>query len=182
MQFTDPDHVYALCPDLRTSSHEVVSQKTPLYNCFAFAAGDRHNVWCPYRHPNNRGSRGYWPVDPPPADLRPDSFIAAFESLGFEVCSNPDYERGYSKIAFFVRHDGDVVHIALQPSDRNGRWKSKLGELEDIEHELHALGGDSYGRPQVFMKRQGSARQRRSSSRIAATPVGSRSLRQADAE
>lgn len=43
-------------------------------------------------------------------------------------------------------------------SDRqlpDGKWTSKLGALEDIEHDrLDALEGDDYGRVVAYMKRQ----------------------------
>jgi hypothetical protein len=42
-------------------------------------------------------------------------------------------------------------HAARQlPS---GRWTSKIGVLEDIEHSLRDLEGDEYGTATVLMKR-----------------------------
>ncbi|NET26084.1 hypothetical protein [Okeania sp. SIO1I7] len=35
----------------------------------------------------------------------------------------------------------------------NGKWASKLGWLEDIEHELDALNGDRYGVVGQILKR-----------------------------
>ena len=47
---------------------------------------------------------------------------------------------------------GEFTHVALQLP--TGRWTSKLGGLEDIEHDtLKALEGIDYGEPVRFMKR-----------------------------
>jgi len=43
------------------------------------------------------------------------------------------------------------LHVARQlPS---GRWSSKLGALQDIEHDLHDLEGTEYGSVVLVMKR-----------------------------
>jgi hypothetical protein len=39
----------------------------------------------------------------------------------------------------------------------NGRWTSKLGEWEDIEHALHDLTGMVYGSVVLVMKRPRTA-------------------------
>ena len=36
----------------------------------------------------------------------------------------------------------------------SGKWTSKLGSLEDIEHELRDLEGRHYGRVQLILKRR----------------------------
>jgi hypothetical protein len=51
----------------------------------------------------------------------------------------------------FVDARGVPTHAArLLPS---GLWTSKLGEWEDIEHDLHALEGDVYGTVALLLKR-----------------------------
>jgi hypothetical protein len=35
----------------------------------------------------------------------------------------------------------------------SGRWTSKLGNAEDIEHELRALEGEIYGAVALILKR-----------------------------
>lgn len=42
-------------------------------------------------------------------------------------------------------------HAARQLA--SGRWTSKLGKLEDIDHALHDLEGMLYGAVVLFMKR-----------------------------
>jgi hypothetical protein len=59
-------------------------------------------------------------------------------------------EPGYEKVALFALA-GVPKHAARQlPS---GRWVSKLGPSEDIEHALHDLTGMVYGSVVLVMKR-----------------------------
>ena len=51
----------------------------------------------------------------------------------------------------FADDQGTPLHAARQLP--NGRWTSKLGELEDIEHVLHDLEGAAYGSVVLVMKR-----------------------------
>ncbi len=51
----------------------------------------------------------------------------------------------------YVTADGKPQHVARQLS--SGLWASKLGRLEDIEHELAGLDGKLYGTAQTFMAR-----------------------------
>ena len=79
----------------------------------------------------------------------------AFASLGYEVCAGEELETGFAKIALFADGEGFPRHAARQlPS---GRWTSKLGELEDIEHALNDLAGTEYGSVVRIMKRPAAA-------------------------
>jgi hypothetical protein len=60
-------------------------------------------------------------------------------------------ETGWEKVALFAHEDGTPTHAARQLA--SGRWTSKLGELEDIEHELEAVEGAAYGSVVVYLKR-----------------------------
>lgn len=78
------------------------------------------------------------------------AFQEAFGLLGFVVCQDEQAEPGVEKIALFVDKEGPQ-HAARQlPS---GRWSSKIGELEDIEHTLRDLEGAEYGMVAVIMSR-----------------------------
>jgi hypothetical protein len=71
------------------------------------------------------------------------------------VCEGDELEAGFEKIALFANNQGIPLHAARQlPS---GRWTSKLGELEDIEHTLRDLEGEEYGSVALVMKRPSSA-------------------------
>ena len=62
-----------------------------------------------------------------------------------------DLEEGVEKIAIYILN-GKPEHAAKQLPD--GRWSSKLGDLDDITHTLNGLSGNRYGQAQVFLSRQ----------------------------
>ena len=85
-----------------------------------------------------------------------DAFVQAFELIGYKVCENGDDEAGYDKIALYEKN-GVPTHAAKQLDD--GRWKSKLGPWEDIEHKtVEAVqtfqGIGLYGEVAFYMKRK----------------------------
>ncbi len=59
---------------------------------------------------------------------------------------------GFEKVALFVDAAGMPTHAARQVN--SGAWTSKLGNSEDIEHELRALEGDIYGTVRLILKRR----------------------------
>ncbi|MEG3858797.1 hypothetical protein QT974_06710 [Microcoleus sp. herbarium12] len=71
--------------------------------------------------------------------------------LGYEICKDDLLEVGYQKIAIYVDLNGIPTHAARQLV--NGKWTSKLGWLEDMEHELDGLVGDRYGVVGQILKR-----------------------------
>lgn len=128
-------------PNLNASNAEVTSPRSNLYNCFAWAFEDDNRWWEP-------GSMYcYWPEG-----VRPEVTVCAFEEVlalhGYVSCEDGVLEEGVQKIALYG-HDGPdgivrITHAARQLAD--GRWTSKLGNLEDIVHN-HAddIAGPSYG-------------------------------------
>jgi hypothetical protein len=138
-------HLEALFPGLQHSVYHVTSPADDVYNCIAWAASDKSRWWWP-----DTGAHRYWPA----GLLRDESlsaFQAALASLGYSVCTGEDLEAGFEKVALFADVAGFPTHAARQLP--NGRWTSKLGELEDIERALHALEGVEYGLATVIMKR-----------------------------
>ena len=67
------------------------------------------------------------------------------------MCPAADLEPGVEKIALYANAVGKPTHGARQLA--NGRWTSKLGKREDIEHALHDLEGELYGTVVRIMKR-----------------------------
>lgn len=134
-------------PKLDCSNHRVTSPCKNRYNCIAWAAGIETQWWWP-----EPGS--FWPSGIP-REVTLDAFLAAFSSLGYEERSEYSLEQGYEKIAFYAQPSGEILkptHAAKQLP--NGRWTSKLGPLEDIEHsELNDVSGPIYGKPIRFMRR-----------------------------
>lgn len=135
----------SLFPGLIGTSYQATSPATDVYNCIAWAAGC-DTEWC-------------WPMEVPgvswPAGVPNDESMAAFEAmfstLGYFPCADAELEREFEKIAIFADADGVPTHAARQLA--TGRWTSKLGKLEDIEHDLLALTGFEYGTVARIMKR-----------------------------
>ncbi|MHB1559374.1 MAG: DUF7689 domain-containing protein [Isosphaeraceae bacterium] len=135
-------------PKLAETPHRITSAYDPRYNCIAWAAGDRRRWW----EPDEDGDR-YWPPDAP-REYSPESYIRAFESIGFERCESTHSEPGYEKVAVFA-NEGGPTHAARQLS--GGTWSSKLGVFEDIEHQLEALAGnegEEYGSVVQILRRR----------------------------
>ena len=78
------------------------------------------------------------------------AFRDAFATLGYVICDHEQLEPGYEKVALFTLA-GKPKHAARQLN--NGRWTSKLGPMEDIEHALHDLTGMVYGSVVMILKR-----------------------------
>ncbi len=80
-------------------------------------------------------------------------FIAAFATLGYELCADARPETGVEKLALYADEHGLPTHVARQlPS---GVWTSKLGASEDLEHKtLAALEGALYGKVVQRLRRR----------------------------
>src|SRR6185437_13377590 len=83
------------------------------------------------------------------------SYVNYFKSLGFDITTDKTVEEGKLKIAIYIgtEHlEHEFKHVARQLP--NGKWTSKLGEWEDIEHNTpEALAGKSYGENIVIMEK-----------------------------
>jgi hypothetical protein len=132
-------------PALRTSRFLINSPEGISYNCIAWAARDDARQWWP-----DAFGFGYWPRGIPRVETV-EAFVMAYQTLGYQVCTNGDLEEGYEKIALFVLGNNNPTHAARQLP--NGKWTSKCGDLEDIEHELDGLVGDSYGTVASYLRR-----------------------------
>jgi len=132
-------------PSLRRAGFEITSPHTEDYNCIAWAAGDTNRWWWPDKY-----FQYYWPADAPRNESL-QAFIETFEKMGYLICGNHDLEEGIEKICIYIRPDGTPTHAARQLE--NGKWTSKLGRSEDIEHQIDSLDGPSYGSVAVIMQR-----------------------------
>ncbi len=136
-------------PNLSRTEYSVTSKQSTSYNCFAWAAGEDERWWSPI-DPDNIY---YWVENVIP-ELTMSAFIQAYKSLGYELCNNSNLETGFEKIAIYATSDGEPTHAARQLP--NGKWTSKLGRWEDIEHELQGLTGEMYGDVKQILKRPSS--------------------------
>src|SRR5437879_4179528 len=123
------EDIEELFPNLQMTGYRITSPLTRQYNCIAWAAGDAQRWWDPTRHKDF----GYWPDDVP-RELSVLAFVQLYESLGYLVCDRHDLEEGLEKVAIFADESGRPTHAARQL--RSGVWTSKLGRLEDIEHDI----------------------------------------------
>jgi hypothetical protein len=138
-------HLENLFPNLASVGYVPKSEQTSVYNCIAWSAEDATRNW--------QGSYvdGYWP---PGAIEGYDiaALVSAFEQLNFVICQNGDREDDHVKVAIYADRVGKWTHAARQLPD--GRWTSKIGELEDIIHKTpFALTGSDYGNVVHYMKR-----------------------------
>lgn len=123
---------------------EITSKRTQTYNCIAWAAGEDKRKWWP-----DKMKVHYWPK----GILREPSlpaFMSAFAAMGYKECEDEHFEAGFEKIAIFTKAS-KPTHAARQLA--NGKWTSKLGDEEDIEHELRGVEGLAYGEVRKIMKR-----------------------------
>ena len=134
-------------PDLVATGYRVTSPTATAYNCFAWAAGEDDRWW----NPLEPESPYYW-VDGVPAELTIEAFVRAYGTLGFLPCEGSELEVGFEKIVLYATADGEPSHAARQlPS---GKWTSKLGRWQDIEHELEGLVCELYGAVKLVLRRE----------------------------
>jgi hypothetical protein len=84
-----------------------------------------------------------------------EAFVRAYATLDYVRCVDGLLEADFEKVAIYATNDaGQPVptHAARQLSD--GRWTSKLGNHEDIEHtNPAAVNCPTYGDIVVYLKR-----------------------------
>ena len=139
-------HLQILFPGLRTTPFRVTSSADCKYNCIAWAANDANDWWWP----EGKAAGAVWP-DSAVREVTLNAFTTAFGTIGYIGEGEESLEPGVEKIALFADTTGMPTHAARQlPS---GAWTSKLGNAEDIEHELRALEGEIYGTVALILKR-----------------------------
>lgn len=129
-------------PRLLPGNHRTTSPDTPNYNCVAWSAGDTAHWWQPGI---------FWPLEVSDDEVGIGALVRAFASLGYEECDDGSQEVGFEKVALY----GSTLfytHAARQLP--NGKWTSKLGRSEDIEHDsADDVAGGLYGEVVQFMRR-----------------------------
>jgi hypothetical protein len=133
-------------PGLTGRDYRITSPANRDYNCVAWAVGDTGDWWWPGPHVEIE----YWPAGIP-REVTLFACRELFASLGYVACDSEELEPGFEKIALFANTGGKPGHAARQLPE--GRWASKVGKLEDIEHGLHDLAGEVYGSVVQIMKR-----------------------------
>lgn len=138
-------------PKLRRDRYTVTSRPTYDYNCIAYAAGCLDEWWWPVV-----GNGVVWP-DNIPQEETIACFADAYRAIGYVECADATLIEGVEKVVLYADADGYPTHAARQLE--SGRWTSKLGEWEDIEHaspedlEDENDQGLGYGKVVLVMQR-----------------------------
>lgn len=137
------EHFRSRYPGLRNGHLRITSPATENYNCLAWAGGDDSEKWNP-----DPWGLFYWPSEEREDTL--DGWIRAFTQLGYAKCDDGSLESGFEKVVIYGTERAPN-HMARQlPS---GMWTSKLGKIEDVEHEVEGLANSHYGNVLVFLRR-----------------------------
>ena len=130
-------------PNLSKENAKITSPKDPDYNCIAHAAGESSEWWWP-------SDVDYWPRNVA-RECTKESFCKAFGTLGFQEHKGLLPDNGYDVVALYAIHDVPT-HMARRLDD--GKWTSKLGRSEDIEHnDVGDIEGPLYGRAVLYLIR-----------------------------
>ncbi|MGI4944420.1 MAG: DUF7689 domain-containing protein [Janthinobacterium lividum] len=130
-------------PRLATSSsYKVTSLATQTYNCISWAATGKPKAWW---WPDK-----FWPRGSDRA-LTIDGFLSAFATVGYKTATDATLDPKLDKIALYCL-DGVPKHAARQLS--SGAWTSKLGQSQDIQHELSDLEEGPYGMVTHYLSRK----------------------------
>lgn len=135
-------------PRLTQDNHRVTSPASIDYNCIAWSAGDVEHWWQP---------GVFWPIEVQPKDHGIAVLQQMFKALGYEDGGgDTSLETDFEKVALYS--DGlYYTHAARQLA--NGKWTSKLGKAEDIEHDTpDDVTGCLYGDFIQVMRRSKSDR------------------------
>lgn len=137
-------------PGLRYDSDFcITSPSDPDYNCIAWAFG-RNDCWM--WPEDDVDGINVWPVDSA-GQTNIETFIEAFELIGFTECCEDNMEEGFQKVALYCYPDSrECTHAALQL--KNGLWTSKLGCSNDIQHSSpYSIQGRLYGNVACLLRR-----------------------------
>jgi hypothetical protein len=134
----------SLFPDLLRTGYRITSPPDPIYNCIAHAANVTDNWWWP-----DPDGFDYWPAGIV-RECTLEVFVQAFATVGYTPCSDGSLEPGWEKVAIYATDEGPA-HAARQLN--SGRWTSKLGPDDDIEHVLEGLCGFVCGKVVQFLRR-----------------------------
>ena len=129
-------------PRLTAENHRTTSSADVDYNCIAWSVSDTQRWYQPGR---------YWPIPTPPDDYGIGALEQMFLALGYVDCGlHEGLEAGAEKVALY----GSMhfyTHAARQLP--TGKWTSKLGAAEDIEHATpQDVAGGVYGEVVQIMK------------------------------
>lgn len=148
------DYILSVFPNLKSDTNfKITSPSTPNYNCIAWAC-NYNDRWMspPAISFAPLDSIIYWPPEAKQGDDI-DCLIDAFKVKGYEICESWEHEDDYQKVALYVMK-GTTKWSHAAREKRCGKWTSKLGQGNDIEHSTpFTIEGKCYGVVYCIMKR-----------------------------
>jgi len=128
--------------------YESTSPASIEYNCLSWALGIDWTRFDPEPQ-----CAGYYWFPGVEREWSLKAITKTLEILGYGICDSPGLEEGFEKVVIYIDETDTPRHFARQLT--NGRWTSKLGDLNDIEHDtLDCLVIPDYGKPQLVLKRK----------------------------
>jgi hypothetical protein len=116
------------------------------YNCIAWSLGRVDAWWWP-----DAARECAWP-EAIPRDETVAAFVAAFATVGYQVCESGGFEAGWEKVALYAL-GGVPTHAARQQPD--GTWTSKLGRGPRVTHRTpRGVEGPLYGSVCCYLRRR----------------------------
>ena len=128
---------------------EILSPRTPIYNCIAWAMQFADRWVDIYDLP------GHWWPNGVARNSSPESLVCAFEAVGFSVTDDDCIEDDFNKVILYK----DVASNEWTHASRlvaESIEHSKFGEAWDGSHSRNSISGDCYGIPYCIMKRRKS--------------------------
>jgi hypothetical protein len=147
-------------PRLANDPHfEITSSASLQYNCAAWAYQVTDKWMCPKSawEVGSSDDLYFWP-DGLEDNTEIVTFVQAFEMVGYRLCEDWKHEVGYHKVALYAWEGANTCSHAsrevMEDKANVGRWTSKLGEENDIQHgSPYELEGHVYGEVCCIMKK-----------------------------
>ncbi len=154
-----PDSLIRKFPKFLADGAKKTREATRQYNCKAWSAERDINQWW---EPEKLEPWFFWPVDSEPNDYSFENIVHIFKNRGYTKPSDDSFEIFHKKVAIYAIYgliESDkwwFTHVCDQLN--SGKWTSKLGPDEDIEHgSISSLAGfveDEYGEIKLILKRR----------------------------
>lgn len=146
---TSIEKIETVFPSLKYGNgYEATSEATIEYNCLSWALGINY-----FRYDPEPRCAGYFWFPGVEREWSTRAIRKIFEYHGYTQCDSYDLEEDFEKVVFYVDSTGRPGHFARQLA--NGKWASKLGDLNDIEHDkLESIICEYYGKPDLVFKRR----------------------------
>ncbi|RZJ46554.1 MAG: hypothetical protein EOO44_22705, partial [Flavobacterium sp.] len=87
---------------------KVTSNQDEKYNCIAWANGRSDIFWWPTEH---KIDGVFWPIEE--KDLNVSTLIKVFQTRGYTICENGDFDPKFVKVALYVNEKDEFIDSLL---------------------------------------------------------------------